>query len=303
MSDSRNPTPKKEHREHLGIQENIWIFLEDAFLNHSPSRKQMNVFQELKTLEVLHDFIVKLGSALKVDSPAIFSATVYVGRYYLRMSITTSKYFVASAAMVIANKLHDNYRPLDRTAMLAARIKNPDKHIDEQSDIFWSWRDQLLYREELILKNLNFDLNCDLPYGIRDSLMKVKYNVNDDKNAFESLKGDIFKSTIRLIEMLTALPILLAYDIYALFGAVTVVVVSKMKENSSEQHMDLKLPFRFLSSYLHVDIAISYKCYHYIQLLLKHSENSDPKLSCHIHIRRAFKSMDKGTFYDIANEH
>ena len=303
MSSSRNPAPKKDHRERLSLLENIWIFLEDAFLNHSPSRKQMNVFQELKTLEVLHDFIVKLGSALKVDSPAIFSATVYVGRFYMRMSITTSKYFVASASMVIANKLHDNYRPLDRTAMLAARLKNPDMQVDEQSDIFWNWRDQLLYREELILKNLNFDLNCDLPYGIRDSLMQINFEVDGGKHAFESLKDDIFKNTIRLIEMLTALPILLAYDIYVLFGAVIVVVVCKMKESSSEQHLELKLPSRFLSSYLHVDIEMSYKCYHYIQLLLKHSESSDPRVTCHTHIRRAFKSMDRSTFYDIANEH
>lgn len=300
-----NPEPNKKNggqiREHSTVpDDNTWLFLEDSFIKYSPSRKQLTVSQELKTRESLHDFVIRLGSGLKLDSRTILAATVYINRFYMRMPITTSKYYVACAAIAISCKLNDNYRPPDKIAMAGCVIKNPNKKIDEQSDVFWSWRDQLLYREELILKHLNFDLNLHLPYSIRDDLSRL---LCQDSSATEqnTKVAEILKNTVSLIEVLSSLPILVAYDINTLFASMLIVVMFEAKERFGTDDNKLQISIKSVTLFLHVDPNICFKCYQYNLKLLKLCNSEDPKLVSHKNASRKLRHMDHKTFFDLAN--
>lgn len=229
-----------------------WIFSEDDFIKGSPSRKQLTVQQELKTRESIYDFAIRLGLALRLNGKTILAATVYIARFYMRLPITTSKYFVVCAAIAILCKLHDNFRQPDKIALAACQLKT-HKPVDEHSDVFWHWRDQLLYREELILRNLNFDLNVRLPYEIRDRLLErpefsppphddddapdtLAAILSDDERepapdaaqvaarAFYAAGRDVLKQCVAWIEVVSSLPVLVTYSAESFFGCALVVV-------------------------------------------------------------------------------
>ena len=100
-----------------------WIFSEDAVINNSPTRHQkLTISQELKNKESMHDFLIRLGQKLKVDGRTILAATIYLHRFYMRVPISQSKYYVVSAALTISCKLNDNYRTPDKVALLMSLI-------------------------------------------------------------------------------------------------------------------------------------------------------------------------------------
>lgn len=282
------------------VTQNTWIFTEDAFLNYSPSRKQLTLDQELKTRESIHSFLVKLGTTLKVDGRTILAATIYVNRFYVRYPITTSKYYVASAALAISCKLNDNYRPPDKIALSACILRNPDKNVDPHSDLFWTWRDQLLYREELILKNLNFDLNLTLPYELRDEI--INNLEKEDGSIFYEKKQEILKNTISFIELLSSLPVSVAYDMRIIFGAMLIVNIHEARHKLELDATEgLYVPKNVLEEILGVDVALCYQCYKYIMLLLKRSASGDPKYISHRNTARLVPTLDEHTFTDLVS--
>ncbi|EGW31026.1 uncharacterized protein SPAPADRAFT_62920 [Spathaspora passalidarum NRRL Y-27907] len=259
-----------------------WIFEEDAFWNHSPSRNQkMTISQELKAKESIHDFVIRLGSKLKLDARTILSATIYLHRFYMRLPITSSKYYVASAGITISCKLNDTYRQPDKIALQACNLKNTSgKPIDEQSDMFWRWRDQLLYREELILKALNFDLNIESPYEVRDRLIEDNFEHQD--TVFAKKRVDLLKNSVTLIETLSSLPILICYDINTLYATAIIITFFEFKAKEP----DLQLPNRFLTDELEVDLQTCMKCFLFIKKLLKYSQQDQHFVSNKVAARR-----------------
>lgn len=281
---------------------NTWLFEEEDLLHHSPSRKQLNITQELKILESIYDFVIKLGTNLKLNGGTILAATIYIHRFYVRYPITTSKYFVAGAAIAISTKLNDNYRPPDKIALAGCLIKNPNKLIDEHSEIFWQWRDQLLYREELILKALNFELNLDLPYPIRDDLLLKFEETTSDGNIFYDKLKEILRNVISLIELLSSLPVLLCYDVNAFFGAMLVVTIIEGKQRFNDKNTELFIPPHFFSENLSTTVDESLKCYKFIMRLLKYADKPDPKLSSHQAAIKRLPVISDEEFLCIAND-
>lgn len=274
---------------------NTWLFLEHDFLNKSPSRKLLTISQELRTRKSIQDFLIKLGTSLKVDSHTIFAATLYVNRFYMRLPITTSKYFVASAAIAISCKLNDTYRQPDKIALASSKIRNPGKAITENSDTFWQWRDQLLYREELILKNLNFELNLRFPYEIRDHLMTVQ--IPDGQ--FKDSREDFLKNTVSLIELISSLPVLVAYDIETVFGALLVLVVL---EGNERFNIDAHVPKNFIQDNLMVSIPLCWQCYNYVTELLKYCNDKDPSHVFHGQAIKRLKVRPEAVYFAAAGE-
>lgn len=275
--------------------QNTWLFSEDSFLSKSPSRKQMTLAQDLKVRELIYDFVIRLGSQLKLDGRTLLAATVYINRFYMRVPITTSKYFVACAAITISCKLNDNYRQPDKIAMVACGIKNPNKTIDQHSPIFWQWRDQLLYREELILKLLNFELDVELPYDIVDTLLPMKSE--EGPNDFFSKLPDILKYAVSKIELVSALPILVSFDTRTLFGTMLVLTV-KEAQIRFDDVASLYLPAEFLEKELGVLVKDTYLCYKYIMHLRGVCE--DPKLPSHKNVFRKIAKLSKEDYFSIA---
>lgn len=256
----------------------------------------MTLPQDLKVRELIHDFVLKLGSRLKLDGRTILAATIYLNRYYMRTTITTSKYFVACAAISISCKLHDTYRPSDKIAMAACVLKNPGKQIDQHSSVFWQWRDQLLYREELMLKFLNFELNVELPYDFCEDLLAKKDE--NSPNGFYSKLTDIMKYAVSKVELASSLPILVAFDSRTLFGAMLVLTV--LEAQSKFDTIDsLYLPSEYLEEEVQVSKEECYSCYKYLMRLRSICE--DPKLPSHKNFVHKTKKISKEDFFKIAN--
>lgn len=279
-------------REISNLSPNTWLFTEKDYLKTSPSRKQLTIAQDLKTRESIHDFVIRLGTSLKVDGPTILSATIYINRFYVRMPITTSKYFVACAAMSISCKLNDTYRAPDKIAMAGCIIKNPQKVIDEQGSVFWHWRDQLLFREELILKNLNFELNLELPYELRQ-LLEVEYEPSEESTVFFEKLSDIIKNAISLVEILSSLPITVAYDMPTILATCVILTVCE----AESRFTDLTYPPGYLQKCLKVDIEWCYQCYMYIIKLLEYGKSSDPKLASNKNADKKVKRLTREQFF------
>lgn len=274
---------------------NTWLFSEDSFLSKCPSRKQMTLAQDLKVRELIYDFLIKLGTQLKLDGRTILAATVYINRYYMRIPITTSKYFVACAAVAISCKLHDTYRPPDKIAMAACLLKNPNKQVDQHSSLFWQWRDQLLYREELMLKILNFELDIELPYDFVECLQEDKDEALP--NGFFSKLPDILKQTVSKVELVSALPVLVSFDMRTLFGAMLVLTVHEAQVRFKDLET-LHIPPKYLQEKLRVSTEECYFCYKYV-LKLK-SVCEDPKLASHRNVVKKVAKLPKEEFYRIA---
>ena len=274
---------------------NTWLFSEDAFFRRCPSRKQMTVPQDLRVRELIYAFLLKLGAELKLDGRTILAATIYINRFYMRSPITTSKYFVACAAVAISCKLHDTYRPPDKIALTGCTIKNPGKKVDQHSSLFWQWRDQLLYREELILKLLNFELDVELPYDFVDSLLADQSDML--KDGFYVKLGDIVKNTVAKIELVSALPVLVCYDMRTLFGTMLILTLREA-QNRFDDVGPLRLPAGYLENKLHTSMTECFKCYQYLLKLKAICE--DPKLPSHKNVASRIASMDKTHFYAAA---
>lgn len=274
---------------------NTWLFHEDAFLSKSPSRKHMTLAQDLKVRELLYDFLIKLGTLLKLDGRTILAATVYINRFYMRIPLTTSKYFVACAAVAISCKLHDTYRPPDKIAMAACVLKNPNKVVDQHSSLFWQWRDQLLYREELMLKLLNFELDVELPYDYVDELLPDADAALP--NGFFQKLPDILKYTVSKIELVSALPVLVLFDMRTLFGAMLVLTVHEAQARFADLD-SLHLPADYLELRVCVLVDECYHCYKYI-LKLK-SVCEDPKLPSNRNVVKKVARLPKEEYLAIA---
>lgn len=254
----------------------------------------MTMEQELRNRESIYDFIIKLGSSLKIDAKTIFGATILVHRYYMRIPITTSKYFVACAAMAISCKLHDTYRLPDNIALIACRIKNPNKVINDNSEIFWQWRDQLLFREELMLKTLNFDLNIDFPYDLRADLMEFK----SENDLFEEKKLDIMKNTVSVVELVSSLPILVSYEMNVVFATILMVVVSEANDRFG---IEIRLPKDYVRDQINVDINLCLKCYHYLLVLIDYS-NRDHKCVSNKSVTKRIRKLTDEEFLAVVDE-
>lgn len=286
---------EKSNDSHVKPFHNTWLFSEDSFLSKSPSRKQMTLSQDLKVRELIYDFMIRLGSQLKLDGRTILAATIYLNRFYMRVPITTSKYFVACAAITISCKLHDNYRPPDKIAMAGCGIKNPNKNIDQHSQLFWQWRDQLLYREELMLKFLNFELDVELPYDILESLLDKKDE--SSSNGFFAKLPDILKYTVSKVELVSALPILVSFDTRTLLGTMLVLTV-KEAQGKFDDFTSLHMPELFLTETLGVITQETYLCYKYIMHLRAICE--DPKLPSHKNVFKKISKLSKEEYLFIA---
>ena len=252
---------------------NTWTFSEEAVLEDSPTRQQrVPLAMELRLKESLIDFLIKLGTKLKLDSRSMLAATTYLHRFFMRVPISQSKYYVACAALLISCKLNDTYRQPDSIAKIACNMKAPpgSKPIDTTNEIYWKWKDQLLFREELMLRKLNFDLDLILPYNIREWIFKTYHN----SDSFNEKKINILKMTTSLIEALSVLPLILCYEMNVIFGVCMIIAI--VEGRRMEENKDLFLPDGLLRDYLNTDYETCLKCFKFIKKILKAGQE-EPK--------------------------
>ncbi|KAI5296914.1 hypothetical protein KEM56_005241, partial [Ascosphaera pollenicola] len=91
-------------------------------------------------------------------------------------------YDVAGTALFLATKVDENCRKFKDYVVTCARVgsKDPTMIIDEQSKIFWNWRDAILHHENLLLEALCFDLQLELPHKFLWDFI-VHFDLRNDK--------------------------------------------------------------------------------------------------------------------------
>ncbi|CAK9441463.1 uncharacterized protein LODBEIA_P53310 [Lodderomyces beijingensis] len=268
-------TPGANSKKRRRLVRGPWILPEDDILRQSPSQKESKITlaQELRLKESIHDFVVKLGLKLKVDAPTILATSVYLHRYYQTVQITSSKYYVASAALYISGKINDCVNSYDRISLYACNLKNPQAAkcpagrqpppIDEQSEYYGRWKSQVTYREEMILHKLNFDLNFASPYLLQHKILNRIHS--GMRSTFYEKRKDIMSRTIKLIELLSSLPVILCYDMKVIFVVCFVITVLE----GSNKFKDLTIPENFTSISMEVPVAEAAKCFNLIKKLLE----------------------------------
>ncbi|KAI5968991.1 hypothetical protein CANMA_001987 [Candida margitis] len=303
-SNKSNKNSSQSHSQ----RKSIWIFPESVVLYRTPSRIQARITlpQELRIKESMHEFVVRLGTKLKVDGPTLLATTVYLHRYYMRLPLSSSKYFVASAALTISCKLNDNYRQPDKVSLYACNVKNPNPPviknkvkqppppIDEQNEYYWKWRDQLLYREELILRKLNFELNFTSPYLLQFKILnKIHLGMG---HLLYNKKKDILKMTITLIELLSSLPVVLCFDMKEILATCFVITIL---EGKTKLDKELKVPENFLPSVIGVEVDVALHCFRFIKKLLQCSQE-DPHVVSNKAAAKRLLPIKSQHFEDVA---
>lgn len=153
----------------MAIAVSQWLFNKDE-LKRTPST-QAGHDAERERVERMKgcDFILKVGFQLRLPQTTVSTACVFLHRFYMRFALKEYHYYdIAATSLFLATKCEETGRKLKDIVIACARTaqKKPDAVIDEQSKDYWSWRDTILYNEELLLEALCFDLIIEHPYAL-----------------------------------------------------------------------------------------------------------------------------------------
>ncbi|KAI5284538.1 hypothetical protein KEM52_002864 [Ascosphaera acerosa] len=177
-----------------------WVFTPDelartpSILDGMPQRvEQINRSKGV-------NFILQVGMLLKIPQSTLITASIYLHRFFMRYSMKGSSadgggggggggaraglhyYDVAGTALFLATKVDENCRKFKDFVVACARVgsKNPQLLVDEQSKVFWNWRDAILLHETLLLEALCFDLQLELPQKFLWEMLG-HFGMRDDK--------------------------------------------------------------------------------------------------------------------------
>lgn len=149
---------------------NKWLFSSYELSNFTPSvREGMPSKVEMIQRSKGVNFIVQVGSHLKLPQMTVTAASTFLHRFYLRYSLKRYHYYdMGATCLFLATKVEETNRRLRDVAVACTKIasKNPKLIVDEQSKDYWRWRDIILLNEDILLEALCFDMSLDSPYSL-----------------------------------------------------------------------------------------------------------------------------------------
>lgn len=156
---------------------NIWLFSAHELTTSTPSVREgipskVEMIQRSKGV----NFIVQVGSHLKLPQMTVNAASTFLHRFYLRYSISRYHYYdMGATCLFLATKVEETNRRLRDVAIACTKIasKKPKLVVDEQSKDYWRWRDTILLNEDLLLEALCFDMSLDSPYSVLSSYVET----------------------------------------------------------------------------------------------------------------------------------
>ncbi|KZZ90910.1 cyclin [Ascosphaera apis ARSEF 7405] len=166
-----------------------WLFSKDDLARSPSVLDGMPIDVEHTNRSKGINFILQVGITLKLPQNTLFTASIYLHRFFMRYSMKSLPnrpalhfYDVAGTALFLATKVDENCRKFKDYIITCARVgsKDPKMIIDEQSKIFWNWRDAILHHENLLLEALCFDLQLELPHKFLWDFI-VYFNMRDNK--------------------------------------------------------------------------------------------------------------------------
>lgn len=187
LSTSRSPISQDEERSHESElsnfrKKNSWLFSQNDLASCTPSlrAKDSSPEQELVQRAKGINFIVQVGTQLKVPQMTINAAATFFHRFYMRFTLKKYHYYdIGGTCIFLACKVEESNRRIRDVVVACTKVatKNPKLVVDEQSKDFWRWRDTIMYNEEVLLEALCFDLTLESPYQLINSLAE-KFHLN-----------------------------------------------------------------------------------------------------------------------------
>lgn len=179
LSTSAERTPDTED---FVRRKNSWLFSPYDITVCTPSVKAKDVTAEQELVQRAKgvNFIVQVGTQLKVPQMTINAAATFLHRFYMRFSLKNYHYYdIGGTAVFLACKVEESNRRLRDVVVACTKVatKNSQLVVDEQSKDFWRWRDTIMYNEEVLLEALCFDLSLESPYQLINSLAE-KFHMN-----------------------------------------------------------------------------------------------------------------------------
>lgn len=151
-------------------RKNRWLFSASELATNTPSvREGMPYKAELIQRSKGVNFIVQVGSHLKLPQMTVNAASTFLHRFYLRHAMSKYHYYdMGATCLFLATKVEETNRRLRDVAISCTKIasKNLKLVVDEQSKDYWRWRDIILLNEDILLEALCFDLTLDSPYSL-----------------------------------------------------------------------------------------------------------------------------------------
>lgn len=162
-------------------KKNKWLYSASELTTSTPSVREgipskVEMIQRSKGV----NFIVQVGSQLKLPQMTVNAASTFLHRFYLRYSLNRYHYYdMGATCLFLATKVEETKRRLRDVAIACTKValKNPKLVVDEQSKDYWRWRDNILLNEDILLEAICFDMTLDSPYELLSSYVE-KLDIN-----------------------------------------------------------------------------------------------------------------------------
>ncbi|CDK26805.1 unnamed protein product [Kuraishia capsulata CBS 1993] len=241
----------------LALPTNSWIFSEEELFQESPSRAKLAFKDEITRRAKGVQFIHNLAKSLNLSRLVAITASVYLHRFYMRKDILGHHYYeIAGASLFLACKAEECRRKLHDVVVWCARLssKDPKMIVDEQTKVFWQWRDRLVRLEEKLLEVLCFDMTPDQPYKLCYDITRANesiFNKLKDYKGRGSFSEFYFHRCCTFFECAARTPLCL------LFRAEVIVAVGMVLCAVED---DIKIPDQIISNDLNVSAEDVFAC-------------------------------------------
>lgn len=174
-------------------------------------------------------FIFNSCRYLKLSRSVALTASTLFHRCYMKYDLNSNHYYeIGTTCIFIACKSEECRRKLSDVIKVCARIATGGREvIDEESKIYWQWKDLIVNLEEKLLNVFEFDVAPLNPYVITAQVLDVQLDQHlPVKGGIdpEWLKKSptLFGNCVNALEMMVRLPILVLFPVEVLCALVIV---------------------------------------------------------------------------------
>lgn len=211
-------------------------------------------------------------------------------------------YEIGATSLFIACKSEECRRNLKDLVKICVKIAvGQSEPIDEESKIYWRWKDLIVKLEELILENLNFDVTPTNPYVITMNALKINNNGPSSQTNLEEMSeewtkqtNELFGNCTFLFEIFARLPICLFCPTNAVCALIVIL---------SSKKAQITFPIDYLSNEFNTDSSSVIACYNDVISLATEVEVLDKYFrilpfiprTTHSEIETIFKGTENST--------
>ncbi|ODV85505.1 hypothetical protein CANARDRAFT_189299, partial [[Candida] arabinofermentans NRRL YB-2248] len=256
-----------------------WIYKMDELVQNTPSRNSSTQIRHISLTEEIEKrakgimYMFGCCQTLRLSRSVAMTAAYYFHRFYMRKDLTSHHYFeIAAASLFIAGKAEECRRRLADVVKVCARIALRGKInevIDENSKIYWKWKDLLTHLEEVMLETLCFEVTEENAYKFCLKALKLDEEPSKQNTEWCAKSRGIYMASTQFFEITYRLPLILLYRTNEVSAVGLIVGCSK--EN-------IVMPENFFESELHTTVEQAWKCYEDLVKLGKELSHSDPNI-------------------------